>query len=84
MIKENQIIEVFTLVDEFILGLNKEQSKLIPSKRKRGFPPGLSESEVITICLLFQFSGFRNFKAFYTRLCSKISKTLFPKTLLLQ
>ncbi len=66
MIEENQIVEVFTLVDDFILGLNKEQSKLTPSKRKRGFPPGLSESEVITICLLFQFSGFRNFKAFYT------------------
>ncbi len=65
MIKENQIIEIFTLVNDFILGLNYEQRKLTPSKRKRGFFPGLSESEVITICLLFQFSGFRNFKAFY-------------------
>ncbi len=81
MIEENQIIEVFTLVDDFILGLNKEQSKLIPSKRKRGFPSALSESEVITICLLFQFSGFRNFKAFYTGYVQKFLKPYFPKLL---
>ncbi len=53
MIKENQLIEVFTLVGDFILGFHKEQRKLISSKKKEGFPPALSESEVITICLLF-------------------------------
>ncbi len=32
MIKENQIVEVFTLVDDFILGLNYKQSKLTSCK----------------------------------------------------
>ena len=77
MITDNQIVEFFTLVDDFILKLNQE---VIPRKRKRGFP-ALSESEVVTICLLFQFSGFRHFKDSYTGYVQKFLKPYFPKLL---
>jgi len=79
MIIYSKITEIFCLVDEFC----KEYDQIVenhllgnPSKR----PSTMAKSEVITIMILFQLSGFRTFKHFYIFYVQKHMKNDFPKT----
>ena len=79
MIIYTKVTEIFCLVDEFC----KEYDKIVnrsllgnPSKR----PSIMSKSEVITLCILFQLSGFRTFKHFYIFYVQKHMKNDFPAT----
>ena len=79
MIIYSKVTEIFCLVDEFC----KEYDTIVenhmlgnPSKR----PSILTKSEVITIMILFQLSGFRTFKHFYIFYVQKHMKSDFPKT----
>ena len=79
MIIYSKVTEIFCLVDEFC----KEYDKIVnqsllgnPSKR----PSIMSKSEVITLCILFQLSGFRTFKHFYIFYVQKHMKDDFPAT----
>ena len=66
----DKVTEIFVSVDDFCLEFENvfKQARLEGSegKRLRDRKTGLCESEVITILILFQGSGHRNFKAFYT------------------
>ena len=79
MIIYTKVTEIFCLVDEFC----KEYDKIVnrsllgnPSKR----PSIMRKSEVITLCILFQLSGFRTFKHFYIFYVQKHMKSDFPAT----
>ena len=79
MIIYSKITEIFCLVDEFC----KEYDQIVdnhllgnPSKR----PSVMSKSEVITITILFQLSGFRTFKHFYIYYLQKHMQDDFPAT----
>ena len=79
MIIYSKVTEIFCLVDEFC----KEYDEIVnqsllgnPSKR----PSIMSKSEVITLCILFQLSGFRTFKHFYIFYVQKHMKGDFPST----
>jgi len=79
MIIYSKITEIFCFVDEFC----KEYDQLVdkhllgnPSKR----PSVMSKSEVITITILFQLSGFRTFKHFYIYYLQKHMQEDFPNT----
>ena len=78
MLSNNDITSIFVFVDDFFIGLAEHQKHLAPNQKKRGFPAAMKSSEVITICLLFQFSGYRNFKTFYQFLKREMS-SYFPK-----
>ncbi len=65
MLSADKIISTFVVVDDFLMALTQQQPQLIPPQARRGFPCQLIPCEIITICLLFQLSGFRNFKTFY-------------------
>lgn len=64
MLLEEQITEIYCTVDEFMLEfhsvIEKHSLGNVP-KRK----PKMNESEVISIMILFQLSGVKNFKCFY-------------------
>ena len=63
MLIYSKITEIFCIVDEFCKEYDKVVDKSLlgnPSKR----PSIMSKSEVITLCILFQLSGFRTFKHF--------------------
>ena len=83
MIPVNQIISIFCEVDDFCKELNKHvENGLLENKNKkpsRGPKHILSESEVVTIMILFQLSKFRNCKAFYTTFLTTYWKSYFPK-----
>ena len=76
------IVRLFVDCDEFCRGtlpeLNAQQSRLSDGKKHRQRESGLTMSEVMTIVILFQSSGFRNFKTYYTmHVCAHLRKE-FP------
>jgi len=72
MPEEDLIIMVFCLVDDTMKALN------LPSLRQRGFPPRLSDSEVITMELVGEFLGQHQDKDIW-RYFSRHWRPLFPK-----
>jgi len=79
MIIYSKITEIFCIVDEFCKEFDQLVDKHLlgnPSKR----PSTMSKSEVITITILFQLSGFRTFKHFYIYYLQKHMRNDFPNT----
>ncbi|WP_207385989.1 hypothetical protein [Legionella gresilensis] len=76
--------EIFCLVDDFCQEFIPQWEKMLLAggKRQRKRSGNLSESEFITIYLLFQPSGYRDFKHYYHRevLQGRLRKA-FPKAL---
>ena len=66
---KKDITDLFVFVDDFVKGLEKDHhTRQLQSSDKKGLPtriPGLSNSEIICILLMFQNSPCRNFKYFY-------------------
>ena len=66
---KKDITRLFCLVDDFLKELEEERKKKkIEDEKKPRKPtrtPGLTESEITTIILMFQESPCRNFKYFY-------------------
>ncbi len=79
MICKDQITQIFCIVDEFMIEFNVcLDSHLIGGIKRR--KPKMSESEVITIMILFQLSSFRNFKHFYLGYVVRHLNKEFPNT----
>lgn len=79
MIIYSKVTEIFCLVDEFCKEYDQIVDKHLlgnPSKR----PSIMSKSEIITITILFQLSGFRTFKHFYIYYLQKHMQEDFPRT----
>lgn len=77
MICFDKITEIYSLVDEFCKNFEEQTAPyLLGNKAKR--PPRMSTSEVITITLLFQLSGFRTFKHFYLFYVQQYMQSEFP------
>ncbi len=69
MIHEREVIELFCRIDDFAEEFAAlERKDLLPSsaEKKSGPPCCLAYSEIMTIMILFQMIGYRNFKYFYT------------------
>ena len=85
MITEDEITKIFCMADDFCKIYDKfiKANGLGPKRdrRKREYhrAPRLSDSEVITIMILFHFSGYRCLKHFYVgHVCSHMLH-LFPR-----
>ena len=64
-------------VDDFVKELPSTNPHIVfnkQKKKKRGFPPKMSLSEIMTIIIYYHASGFKNFKTFYLNI-----PLLFPK-----
>ena len=77
------IISIFYELDNFCKELNSyfEHSMLPCDRKKLRLEPSrsLSLSEIITICVGFHLSGYRNFKWYYKQLMEKEYRKFFPK-----
>lgn len=83
MIQERQLVTIFCELDDFCKELDKNISHSLlssPTKGPRGPNCCLSISEIMTILILFQMIGYRNFKTFYTGFMQKYWAHYFPKT----
>lgn len=72
MITKDKVIEIFCIIDEFNKNLNAELTKnlQLPShdgkgKHYRNRKSRLSESEIMTILVCYNFGTYRNFKEYY-------------------
>lgn len=84
MISNDKITEIFFILDEF----SKDFDKIISdhslaenvAKKARNRKSALSNSEVMTILVLFHYGGFKNLKHFYLFYVKKHMQSEFPKT----
>ena len=79
MITYGKVTDIFCIADEFCKNFEKTTKNFIlgrPSRR----PPTMSDSEIISILLLFQISGFKCFKHYYIFYVQKHMQDDFPKT----
>jgi hypothetical protein len=69
ILASDKITEIFCIADDFCKECSRDIKKLQiqpgDGKRHGNRPMWMSESEIITILLLFHFGTFRNFKHFY-------------------
>ncbi len=71
---------LFCDVDDFVNEHKKTAPKGINNREiKYSRNPSLSDSEIMTICIAFHQSGYRNFKAFYREYVFKFLYKYFPK-----
>ena len=82
MITRDKITEIFCAVDEFCKLYEYETAKsaLIDAfgKKRRNRKARLSDSEIITILLMYHFGSFRNFKHFYLIYICQSMRRDFP------
>lgn len=80
----NKITEIFYIVDEFCKEFEEaKKGHVIDEKdhvKRRNRRSKLSDSEVITILILFHMSHFRNLKHFYINYVQKHMASEFPET----
>lgn len=78
----NQLTRIFCEVDDFFKEFdNYMKSYLLPAPSlptRRGPKSRLAESEIMTLLVAFQYSGFRNFKNFYNGFVAVYWKSAFP------
>ncbi len=78
-ITKDKVTEIFYLTDEFCQEFSKSfEPYLIGNKPKK--PSIMTDSEVITILILFHFGGFRNLKHFYLFYVCDHMQAEFPNT----
>ena len=65
MLSELQIVTTFCFIDDFFSRLAQQHPQLSNPQAVCGVSRQLLDSEIIAICILFQFSNYRNFKNFY-------------------
>lgn len=82
MITRDKITEIFCAVDEFckLYEFETAKSALIDAsgRKKRNRKARLSDSEIITILLMYHFGSFRNFKHFYLMYICQSMRRDFP------
>jgi hypothetical protein len=68
---DHSITELFCLVDDFCKTIDEETTNYYlpnnPNRKKATRTPSLCDSEIMTILILFQTSGMKNFKMFYIK-----------------
>ena len=79
----DQLTRIFCQADDFCKEFNSYTSCLclpsaLPPRFHRGPKCSLSESEIMTLLILFQSSGWRNFKHFYLHFLGVYFKDAFP------
>lgn len=81
MLQERQLVAIFCEIDDFCKEFDNNISESLlssPTKGRRGPNGCLSISEIMTVQILFQMVGYRNFKTFYTGFLQNYWLQYFP------
>lgn len=82
MITKDKVTEIFYIIDEFMIHFNEANAeKLLLSSEnrpRRRRAASLSDSEIMTIMLMFHFGSFRNFKHYYLFFIKGTLRAEFP------
>jgi len=84
MLTKDKITEIFCIAYDFCKHFAVEMAKkpkllAADGKRHRNRPCEMSDSEIITILILFHFGTFKNFKHYYLHYIGVHLKYEFPK-----
>jgi len=84
LIMDTNLVEIFYIIDEFCKEIEKTMEGHVvtkdTSKKKRNKAFTMSDSEIITIMLMFHRSRFRDMKAFYINHIQRYCQRDFPHT----
>ena len=87
MISRDKVTEIFCLIDDFCKEMAQvvDQNAIVgdTNKKKRKRARKMSDSEVITIMVLFHLKGYRCLKHFYINHVCEHMKDDFPRTVIL-
>lgn len=86
LLTKDKITEIFCSVDDFYKDYSQviKENKCLPSGdgiKRRNRSHEMSDSEIITILLLYHFGSFRNFKHYYLMYIGVTLREEFPKQL---
>jgi len=86
ILTKDKITEIFYAADEFCKEYSQtiKENKLIScndGKKRRARQHEMSDSEIITILILYHFGSFKNFKHFYLMYIGGTLRQEFPKQL---
>ena len=85
MLTSDKITEIYCIADDFCKEFAQEIKKLkkLPEngKKRRNRSCEMSDSEIMTVLLLFHFGTFKNFKHYYLHYIGIHLKKDFPKLL---
>jgi hypothetical protein len=85
ILTDDKITGIFCIVDDFCKELSKELTEIpkleAGGTKHRNRPYTMSESEIITILLLYHFGSFKNFKHYYLHYICVHLKQEFPNAL---
>ncbi len=86
MLTQDKIIEIYCIADDFCKNFSEELKNIrtLPSpegKKHRNRPCQMSDSEIMTVLLLFHFGSFKNFKHYYLHYICQHLKKDFPQQL---
>jgi hypothetical protein len=85
MLTPDRITEIFCIADdfckEFAIEFKNIQLQPDDGRRHRNRSPEMSDSEIITVLMLFHFGAFHNFNHFYLFYIGEHLKKEFPKQL---
>jgi hypothetical protein len=76
--KEKKLIELFVALDDFCLALYAWQSKQVSVATATVNKPIMSDSELLTVLVFYQFSGYKCFEYYYHELVEKELQSYFP------
>jgi hypothetical protein len=76
--KENKLVSLFIAIDDFCIALESWKQKQSQFKSKVTNTPTVSDSELLTILIFYQCSGFKCFQYYYQDLVAQELKPYFP------
>ncbi len=77
--KENKLIKLFVTIDDFCIALQKWKQTQAQFNYKVTNTPTVSDSELLTILVFYQCSGYKCFQYYYQDLVARELKTYFPQ-----
>lgn len=83
MKSQDKVTEIFFIVDEFLQVFNKYLKRYLvedKNSKRRNRKYTMSDSEIITILILYHLYNYKNFKSYYLECVQVRMKHLFPNT----
>jgi hypothetical protein len=76
--KENKLIALFFEIDNFCIALQAWQTAT-GNNSTATRQPGLADSELMSICVFYHYSGYKCFQYYYQQLVMPVLQSYFPK-----
>ena len=74
--KENTLIELFIAIDDFCMALDQWKQARYPTPTRT---PDLSDSELMSICVFYHYSGYKCFQYYYQQMVEPVLSAYFPR-----